>query len=241
MMVFRHEGIYFGLAQMLENEVRGEVELHLLTSRDGLSWEHPFPRQAFIPRGPRGDFDDMITWFGQAVVDPEEIRFYYTGTRYPHSKTPPPIVDDGGSRQFNPGGKVVEYRPNKVGLASVPLDRLIGLKADEPIGAILTRPFVVEGEDLYVNADVDRELRVEVVDAAARLVDSGRKSWIGHYISGQETIVPGFALADCPAVAGSSLAHRVRWKGGSIGKLKGQAVRLRILARMGTIWAFQVR
>jgi hypothetical protein len=248
MMVFRHEGIYFGLGNMLDSERRGEVELHLWISRDGRRWEQPFPRQAFIPRGPRGDFDDMITWSGLTVAREDEMRFYYTGARYPHSKPSAPIVDDGGSRSFTEttqstaGTGRVEFRANRVGLATVPIDRLIALRADEPVGAFLTRPLLVEGDDLYLNANVDRELRVEVVDPVTRQEDRGPKGGVmGHYIAGREEVFPGFARQDCQAVVGDSVRHRVRWKGGSIGRFKGRAVRLRFLVRMADVYAFQVR
>ncbi len=230
MMVFRHEGIYFGFPQMLENEIRGEVEIHLVTSRDGYRWEHPFPDEAFVPRGPRGDFDDMITWFGLMVVHDDQTKIYYGGARYPHSK---PIAGEPGPSSLA-GGR----RQNAIGLATVPRDRLIGLRADEPWGAFLTRPFVVEGDELYVNANVDRELRIEVVDPVGRFVDIGGKSHIGHYIAGEEQRFPGFELDDCQVVAGDSLRHRVQWSGGTIGRFKGQAVRLRFVARMATVYAF---
>jgi hypothetical protein len=242
MMVFRHRGIYFGLGRMLENNVRGEGEFHLLISRDGYRWEHPFPREAFIPRGPRGDFDDMIAWPGQVVIQGDEMKFYYGGVRYPHSKPTEPIVDDGMSQVFTAFAKGrLQYRPSKVGLATVPLDRLVGLRADEPVGAFLSRPFVVEGGELYVNANVDRELRIEVVNPVGQLVDTGRKSWVGHYIAGQEEVFSGFTFKDCQAITGDSLRHRVQWKGGSLGRFKGRAVRLRFAARMATVYAFQVR
>ena len=73
MMVLYHQGLYFGLPQMLENDQTGEVEVQLITSRDGIRWEHPFPEQPFIPRGPASDFDDMITWFPQAVAQGDSI------------------------------------------------------------------------------------------------------------------------------------------------------------------------
>ena len=232
MMVFRHEGIYFGFPQMLENEIRGEVELHLITSRDGYKWEHPFPNEAFIPRGPRLDFDDMITWFGLPVVHGDEIKVYYGGAQYPHSK---PVVGQPGSESLAEG-----RRQNRIGLAIVPLDRLMGLRADEPWGAFLTRPFVVEGDDLYLNANVDRELRVEVVDPVGQLVDIGQKSHIGHYIAGEERVYPGFEIENCQKVIGDSIRHRIMWNGGALGRLKGEAVRLRFLARMATVYSFQV-
>jgi hypothetical protein len=244
MMVFQHEGVYFGLANMLDSVIKGEVELHLWISRDGLHWEHPFPQEAFIPRGPRGDFDDMITWMAHTVIRGNEMRFYYSGARYPHSKPGPPIVDDEGSLVFSTttGKGRLDIRVCKIGLATVPMDRLIALRADEPVGAFLTRPLLIEGDELYVNANVDRELRVEVVNPAGKLVDAGPKGGvIGHYIAGQEEVYSGFRRQDCQAITGDSLAHRVRWKDGPIGHFKGQAVRLRFLARMADIYSFHVR
>ena len=58
---------------MLENEIRGEV-VHLATSRDGQRWKHPFPSQPFIPRGLRGEFDDMITFRRNPPVGPARER-----------------------------------------------------------------------------------------------------------------------------------------------------------------------
>jgi hypothetical protein len=243
MNVFRRGGLYLGLAYMLDIDVSGAMEIHLVTSRDGVRWEQPFPDAAFVPRGAPGEFDDTLVYCGQPVIHGDEMRFYYAGTRYSHAKPTAPIVDDGGSLEHLPRGKGrLDPRPNQIGLATLPLDRFAGLRADEPVGAFLTRPILVEGEDLYVNARVDRELRVEVVDPVARVVDTGPKEdWTGHYLAGREEIPAGYARTDCAAVTGDSLRHRVRWRGGALGRFKGRAVRLRFLARMATVYAFQVR
>ena len=58
---------------MLDNEVKGQVEVQLVTSRDGYRWDHPFPDQAFIPRGPKGDFDDMTVFLTQPVIHGDKI------------------------------------------------------------------------------------------------------------------------------------------------------------------------
>jgi hypothetical protein len=248
MNVLRYEGMYFGLAYFLDSDIRGTIEIHLATSHDGYRWSFPCAGQPLIPRGPRGDFDDMLILSGHPVIKGDNILFFYSGARWPHSYPREPIVADGSSVSFLPGGKDrIQFRPAKVGLATLPLDRFAGLRADEPVGAFLTRPFFIEGEELYVNADVDRELRVEVVNPVVQLADSGPKEsvpgrhWTGHYIQVREEVFPGFAAGDCEAITGDSLRHRVRWKGGGIGKFKGQAVRLRFLYRLGTVYAFQVK
>jgi hypothetical protein len=242
MPVFRHEGIYIGLAYMLDIDVTGQMEPHLLTSRDGFHWDYPFPDEAFIPRGIRGEFDDTLLDGVQPVMRDDQIYFYYGGTQSSHAYPPEPIVDDGGSINFwgHGKGKTV-FRPTKIGLATLPMDRFAGLRADEPVGAFLTRPLEIEGEDLYVNADVDRELRIEVVDPISELVDEGSKGgWAGHYIRGKERVFPGFSLKDCPAITGDSLRHRVRWKGGNLGAFKGKSVRLRFVYRLGIVYALQI-
>jgi len=237
MRVFLHEGIYFALANMqYDFQVTGKVELNLLTSRDGYRWEHHFPRQPLIPHGPAGDFDYLVTWEAVVTVHDDTMWLYYGGEPAPQSKPYAPIVDDGSPRLAG------VPRPAAIGLATVPLDRLIGLRADEPVGTFMTRPFVVEGDELYVNANVDRELRVEVVNPVTELIDMGKKGSAGHYVGSDpgKQRYEGFTREDCALVAGDSLRHRVRWKGGSLGRFRGQGIRLRFLARMATVYAFQV-
>jgi len=232
MMTFYHRGLYFGLPQMLENERTGEVEIHLITSRDGIHWEQPFPDEAFIPRGSPGDFDDMITWFPQTVAQGESIFFYYGGARYPHN-----------ARQWQ--RLPPQRRMNKVGLARVPMDRLMGLRADRPAGSFLTRPILIEGEDLFINADISDELVVEVVPTNISLTLKTLRDKEGsvryHEFEGDAGPFPGFSYDDCRPVAGDSNQHKITWKGGSLGRFRGQSVRLRLRARQATIFAFQIR
>ncbi|NWG14342.1 MAG: hypothetical protein HXY20_12500 [Acidobacteria bacterium] len=243
MSVYLRHGVYIGLAAMLDIQRTGRMEVHLAASRDGFDWRNPCPGRAFIPLGAPGDFDDTLVYGCQLATRGDLMYIYYAGARYSHAYTPEPIVDDGGSIRHVPGGKgQLQFRPNRIGLATLEADRFAGLRADEPLGAFLTRPLYIEGEELYVNASVDRELRVEVVDAAWDVSDSGPKEdWTGHYVVGTERLVPGFSRKDCQAIIGDSLRHCVRWKGGSIGKLKGRSVRLRFIGRLATVYAFQIQ
>lgn len=52
--------------------------------------------------------------------------------------------------------------------------------------------------------------------------------------------IPGFSLADCQEVFGDELERTVTWSGGSdLGKVAGQAVRLRFALRDADLFAFQ--
>ncbi len=161
------------------------------------------------------------------IVHGEKMLFYYAGARYNH-----------GSRNVP-----LDRRQIRIGLGWVPRDRLMGLRTRQRLegkGAFLTRPIVVEGDELVVNAQVGGELRVEVVDPTARQFDTGKKVHMSHYIGAAEQKLDGFRREDCDVIRGDGLAHRVTWKGRSISSLRGKAVRLRFLFRDATVWAFQV-
>ena len=234
MFVFRHGGIYFGLPQMLENEKRREVQVQLAISRDGIRWERPFPREAFIPRGYPDEFDSINTWFAQPVVRPDGVFFFYAGQRHHH-----------GSRAQGPETGL------DIGVATLPRDRIIGLRADQRMGAILTRPFVVEGDDLYVNASLEDQgqkparegvLSVEVVPAYEDYViraDKGEAH--GYQVAPSRRAFAGFEMTACDAVTGDSFDHPIKWQGKSLGEFRDQVVRLRIHFKVGTVWAFTVR
>ena len=233
MMVFLHEGIYFGLPVMLEMELTGYVETHLVTSRDGIHWQRPCPDTAFIPRGPVGEFDDRMAGWAQPLIHGDRYHFVYCGARMPHSSERGPIVDDGSSI----GAK---EHPHQIGVASIPRDRFFYLRMDEVPGGFLTKPFVVEGDELTINAIVDRELRAELVDPVIELYDAGPKGIDNHYMGVKETTISGYSFKDMKSLAGNNLSHSVAWKGGPIGKLKGKTVRLRVVGRMACIYGFQI-
>ena len=112
-------------------------------------------------------------------------------------------------------------------------------------GSFLTRPILVEGEDLFVNADVSDELVVEVVPTRIPLTLKTLRDKEGsvryHEYEGEAGSFPGFSYDDCQPVAGDSNQHKITWKGGSLSSFKGQSVRLRLRARQASIFAFQIR
>jgi hypothetical protein len=88
---------------------------------------------------------------------------------------------------------------------------------------MVTHPLRYTGRELSVNSSTSAggSVRVEIQDADGRPY-------------------PGFALADCPAHVGDSLAQVVRWKkGGDLSSLAGRVVRLRFELQEADLFALQ--
>ena len=75
------------------------------------------------------------------------------------------------------------------------LDGFASLAASFDGGRVTTRPFAVNGNELWVNAKADYgQLTVELLD-------------------GEEKPIPGYAAEDCVALAEDGVAIPVRWRG----------------------------
>ena len=75
------------------------------------------------------------------------------------------------------------------------LDGFASLAASFDGGRVTTRPFALNGNELWVNAKADYgQLTVELLD-------------------GEEKPIPGYAAEDCVAVAEDGVAIPVRWRG----------------------------
>jgi hypothetical protein len=103
------------------------------------------------------------------------------------------------------------------------IDGFVSLNAPARGGALLTKPLVFDGGNLTLNMSTSGagSIQVEIQDAAGKPL-------------------PGYALADCPAVFGDELARVVRWhKGGDVRPLSGKAFRLRFVLKDADLYAFQ--
>ena len=126
---------------------------------------------------------------------------------------------DGWDREH---GDLGPARP-AIGLATLRLD---GFASLDPVGArgtVVTRPFVLEGDALRVNAYARRgKILVEVLDASGR-------------------VRPGFSASDCKPVTEDGLRLRVRWQKRALSELRSQVIRLRFHLRgRAELYAFQI-
>jgi hypothetical protein len=210
MPVFQRGNLYFGHLHVYDRPT-GRIEVELVFSPDGRYWNHVPPRELYLRRGGPGEFDyGMIFTASAPVIAHGEMRVYYGGIRTDHT-------------QPGKGGGAA------IGLASIPLDRFFGMinaSHDEP-GFILTRPLLLNGSDLEVNAKllpVQGQIKVAVLD-----------------LSGKE--LPGFAFDDCKPIKGYDLLrHQVSWGNGKrIADLPKQPLRLKFRLEEATFYAFYVK
>jgi len=176
----------------------------LVWSGDGINW-HRLPAQAqklSLNVGPKGSWDaGMVILFEKPLLVGDEMRFYYGGTDSPHN-----IFGEGA-----------------IGLATTKKDRLIGVTSlPDTSGRILTRPLKING-DLFINAQADGEIRVEVRSAI------------------RDEPLEGWTAEECTPFRGDNLDSPVQWGNKKLSELKGEIVRLRFQLKDATLYAFDIK
>ena len=105
------------------------------------------------------------------------------------------------------------------------LDGFVSVSAPMSGGELITKPIRFKGRRLELNFSTSAAggVRVEIQDATGNPL-------------------PGFALADCPAIFGNALERPVTWsQGPDVGALAGRTVRLRLALNDAEVYAFQFR
>jgi hypothetical protein len=104
-------------------------------------------------------------------------------------------------------------------------DGFVSVNAPFDGGEMTTPPFIFQGNELILNYSTAAtgSIRVEIQQ------EDG-------------TPVTGFQIEDCPDIVGDSIAQAVSWeKGGSVGSLSGQLVRLRFVMRDSDLFSLRFK
>ena len=212
-----YESLMLGLFNMYRGE-RPDREkpndLCVAFSRDGFHWSRE-NRQPFIPVSERqGEWNwaNVQSAGGVCTVVGDRLHFYVSG------------------RQGIPGTGL----PGEcsTGLATLRRDGFASLGDRWPAGVprqvsatparLTTRPVTFTGRHLFLNANIDGDIRVEVLDAAGRVIEP--------YTS--ERSVP---------VTGDATRLPVTWRGRStLDELRGDTVRFRFTLTRAELFAFWV-
>lgn len=143
MPITRYGPVLLGFLQVLRGHgvgggFDGEMDVQLVSSRDGKTWHRVGDRHPIIERGSDdSSWDSGLVWMGNSLVeDGDRVVAYYTGC------------------QRTPGALARSRWSKSIGTASWPLDRLVGLAARGD-GVVETAATAAAGQ-LHINADASR-------------------------------------------------------------------------------------
>ena len=200
-------GLHIGLVRVLRDDLPcdrgGPIEgigyTTLATSRDGVTWQRM--REPFLDRNPEpGSWDHAMAWMSQAVPVGDEMFFYYGG--------------------YARGHKIKAKTERQIGLARMKKDRYVALMPAGGQGTLLTKPFVVPGDRLTINANAARgEVRVRLLD------ESGKP-------------LRALGKAEARPISGDVLAADAQWPKPLVG-LRGKPVRLEFRLRAAQLFGFE--
>jgi hypothetical protein len=212
-----YESVLLGLFTMYRGE-RPEREkpndICVGFSRDGFHWARPW-REPIIPVSDRQgawNWGNVQSAGGGCLVVGDLLYFYVSGRKGVPGTSMPGTCSTGVAMLRRDGfASVTDAWPP--GRARVALSTR---------NTLTTRPLRFSGQHLFVNADVEGELRVEVLDRGGR-------------------VIAPFSADRCVAVRGNTTRQSIRWSGvPSLASLAGEPVRLRFTLSRGQLYAFWV-
>ncbi len=153
--VFRITDIYDNPAPG-QSQYEGPIDVQLVYSRDGLTWNRTDPRTTVIAAGAPGSFDTIIhNIASQPVIVGDEVYYYYNGLNTLH-------------------GGLQEDKVSTIGLAKWRLDGFASLDASASGGFLETTEWITADNlrQLVINADAaGGSIRVVVVNASGQVIN----------------------------------------------------------------------
>ncbi|TDU66019.1 hypothetical protein EI77_03755 [Prosthecobacter fusiformis] len=132
----------------------GIIEVQLITSADGLTWQRTDPRISLIPRGEPGSFDGgtILGVSSTCVHVKDETWIYYTALTTSHGAPIPPKMNAIGRAEWRRHG-------------------FVSLDAGQN-GLVETRPLQLGGPALIINANAaGGEIRAALLEADGRPIE----------------------------------------------------------------------
>lgn len=213
-----YESLLLGLFTVWHGEREDREKPNDITvgySRDGFHWSRP-SREAFIGVSEReGDWNwaNVQSAGGCCLVVGDVLYFYVSGRQGEPGTNRPGVCSTGLATLRRDGFASVgddAQSPQPV------------LSRSSPPRSLTTRPVRFTGSHLFVNADVNGELRVEVLDRSGRVIEP----------YSAERAIP---------VTGNGTRLPVMWRGRStLDELAGEPVRFRFRLTRGRLFAFWV-
>jgi hypothetical protein len=216
---------YFGLIPIRESFDR-TFEVWALASRDGFHWTWLDRHRPLIERGEVGSYDGSGVSCSGPVFHDNQVWIYCNGTRYKHRRT---INSRPGVNEMT-----------SISLATLPMDRWVGLLAGLRIGTIVTRPLLFQGSRLMV--DIEGSVPVDLNRAGQPGFRPGRSfddCEVRVSVTDQSGgPIEGFT-PDRAKPLYTSGVQEIAWEGGRIAALAGKPIRLRFEMRNAALFSIQ--
>ena len=214
-----YESLMLGLftiwrGEPLFREKINEIEVGF--SRDGFHWDRP-DRSTFLGVSQTEgawNWANVQSAGGCCLVVGDQLYFYVSGRQGRPRTAEPGVCTTGLAMLRRDGFASMDWLPGGNAIVR-------GRTKDASSGVLTTRPLRFTGTHLFVNADLQGELRVEVLDRAGAVLEK----WTSD---------------SCVPVTGNGTRLAVRWNGADLAAVAGRDVRLRFTMTHGRLYAFWV-
>ncbi len=199
---------YFGQLMVYDEERTGEIWCEPAFSRDGLHWWRLPERSEFIPRLDLGFGMPRMVFPSHRIVEAGDSIYVYYTLDYSQHHSPP--------------------RRKHVFRGRLRRDGFVSLRADSPMGNLITRPFTLESDKIAINARCfGGRIEAELVEPDP-YDPNGKK-------------VEGVAASDFDTFTGDELHHTLSWNGNSdLGHLRGRRLMLRMALVHADLFSFTI-
>ncbi len=189
------------------------LDIHLMSSRDGRQFRLVDPERPVVPCGTFGEWDRWMTMLTGAppIRVGDKLYIYYRGFSRRHKPFGLPEYKD----TIEAGG---------LGLGTLRLDGFASLAAGFDGGRVTTKPIVFDGRKLSINAKANwhAHVRVEVLD-----------------VEGQP--ITYFTAGDCAAMQADRVDAEITWKNRpDLSELAGKPIRLRFHLQNARLYSYRI-
>ena len=226
MPVARYESTYvgfpwvFSILDFTEGESaaagEGPIDVQLASSRDLAHWSRPVRAPVIAPGAP-GAWDAGTHYTASNIlVEDDRILMYYAAFNNGHGGGD--TKDPRRGKNIGHSGLATWRRDGWVSISNVSTEGL------GEAGQVVTKPIVLDGHTLHVNALVRDKgsVKVEV------LADDG-------------SAIAGYTAADAVPITGDQLKATISWAGGkSISDLSKKTIKLRFLVANADLYSYWV-
>ena len=216
-----------------------QIDIQLVSSRDGRRWDRSVHRRIFLPLGfiknaynGRAFDSEMIMSIAPPTVRDGTLWIYYSGFNVKHnSTTSEEVLDD---RYIG-----------EIGLARIPVDGFVSLDATSE-GQTKLRPITFQGSELHIIAST------RSLGDAKHPYNPDWSKLYGNVPEGVGEVrvelesedgkpIMGFSAADCDPIRGSIADRKVTWAGKSaLARLQGRRLRIKFVMKNASLFSYSI-